>query len=257
MAVISRALVKGSRARRKAKQKSEEDKIKEAVKARIAEYPEVWINLDKHQKIVENADLDKSENKFLFIEKLEQGKILGKTTEGSAPEELNREILEQFEWIDLEFLKITAYPVTRNYIQKGIIVRFLLWTGDIPEALNVKAYAEINKETFFPESVITEFSLNQNTILATDLFISGDMKGEEQNYFLTLFSFSQSAEMNEMFLKIRIKALIEKKEIETDNYQELKESNFLNLIEQKHIHPLSIKSIVKKLKSIQLLFCLE
>jgi len=246
MAVISRALIKTGRAAKRAQDKKEEEAQKDAIRQMILLYPEVLLDLKHNLEVVQNTDLSLPENAFLIVHKLEQGLVLGKAEPGNKIPNINFSILEQFKWISTDLFDFTAYPVTEKYVGTGIAIRFLIWSKtSITSPVSLHMYAITNEESLFPEASICDTILDPATLLVVDTFISGDVKEDEQNFFTAVFSYIDST-ANSYLLKIRVKADFDIDTTKFGDYEEIKGSQFLNTTKQKHIHPWSVKSIVKK-----------
>ena len=247
MAVVSRALIKGRRAAKRARNQREEEKRREAIKQVVVQFPEAWIDLQQNLEIVRSADLTKPENSFLVVERIETGRIIETIEQGKPVKNVNPAILDQFMWIDTEIMRFTAYPITEKFVGAGMYVRFLVWSkNDFPASALMHIYAEINENTMCPEISLAQFNSEPNALLIVDVFISGEPKENEQNFFLTVFSYFENENSREAVIEMRTRANFDKDTMLFENYTDIKESKYLNTVEQKHIHPVAVKTIVKK-----------
>jgi hypothetical protein len=198
----------------------------------VKSFPKSEVNLNDFGEILEEVDLKDPSNQALIIsEWLDRPLIFS---------DYNTATIEKMKWIDLGDFKLSFVPILKEYKGIGVPIQLMfLGKGSLRQDLQISAFGEMNEETMAPD----ENYLISNAIVSADNLTvvrgavsKGFTKKEDSSFLLILRTPTG-------FIQQRIIVNFDYLESSVNDYEELKETRFLGLADEKHIHPRVVKKI--------------
>ncbi len=202
----------------------------------VKTFPKIEVGIEDFGKILEEIDLkDPSNQAFLISDWQDEPLVYS---------DYNKETTAKTKWIDLGTFKISIIPILKHYKGTGIPIQLMFLGKDNLNAdEQVSIFGEVNEETFAPEEnrLIGNAIVSSGKLTVVRGVISKGVTKKENNKFLLLFMTSNG------FIQQRIIVDFNYQPFSVTDYEEVKESRFLGLADEKHIHPRIVKKITQLL----------
>ncbi|MCG3257991.1 MAG: hypothetical protein KAU62_17930 [Candidatus Heimdallarchaeota archaeon] len=205
---------------------------KAAIENHIRKFPQLEFNLDDSGEILNQINLKDPSNQALLVEEWSQQPLVYTS--------YNEETLQRMRWVDMGLFQMSLLPILKEYTGSGVPIQIIIKGKEsINRDLGLALFSQLNSDTLVPDekTLIGNGMVSANNLTVFTGTISKGMLNNKENKFLLVFF------ANEQIIEQRIFVKFNYKNVKIDNYDELKDSKFLSLAEQKNIHP----NIVKKL----------
>lgn len=265
----------------KARIKEQQVRRKIEAESKVSKFPTASIYLNSQIKVVQEVDLKDESNSFLLVEDF------NKNTVSDEGVHFNKETIEKLEWVEFDDFRLTVIPISDILRAHSIAVRFIVeCLNPELDGKTLKIYADWNKEGLQPrisnESV--SFVLHHNRFSSINTFIGDNLESQtglkrdmhhypllseklvdiakhridtkespigsqtpDENFFI--FVVGEEISMHSIIVRhVRVKVFYDYIPFQkVEDYNQLKESGFFNLVESKHVHPKTVKQITNAL----------
>ena len=207
------------------------------LKKRISNFPIVQFDYKQINSVVQSCDLKDPSNRILLMnEWLNEPMIFP---------DANTETLMKLPWLNLGSFNISLIPITPKQTNVGTLFRLVtMGSSSLEETVEYDIYSLYSGYVFGPQKSCLDGFMRAypGKISAIDMRIRG-IPNEDGKFLMMIFHKKGEYRQFQM-LKIRMQILLERAHFSVFNYQDLKDSKFLGLTQQKNIHPNLVKLMI-------------
>ncbi len=207
------------------------------LKKLINDFPIIQFDYKQINSIVQSCDLKDPSNKILLMNEW--------YNEPMIFPDVNTETIMKLPWLKLGLFNISLIPFSPKQTNVGTLFRLVtMGNSDLEEPIEYDIYSYYSYYLFGPQKSCYEgfFRAYPGKVCAIDMRMRG-IPDEDRKFLMMIFHKKGEFRQFQM-LKIRMQILLERAHFSVFNYQDLKDSKFLGLTQQKNIHPNLVKLLV-------------